>query len=350
MGLRHNQVLDASASLAPVSLRVRLAAMRQGMALAGLRDYPDRSQAALRSAIARLHGIDPDWILPGNGAAELFTWAARDAAAAGQSAVPAPGFGDYSRALRNWQGDAVPWVLPLDHFAAAAQPLPAPPSAAVLWITNPHNPTGQLWTRASLQPLLAAHRLVICDEAFLPLVSGGEEHSLIPLLAEHPNLVVIRSLTKLYGLAGLRLGYALAVPERLRRWGEGRDPWPVNGLAVDLGLQLLRTPGRYHRHCAWVQRWSMREGAWLRRGLAALAGSAGVLEALPSAANFFLLRASGSLLPLREALLRRHAIVLRDCRSFAGLDARWLRIGVQSQRDNRRLLRAMTQEISLMSP
>jgi histidinol-phosphate/aromatic aminotransferase/cobyric acid decarboxylase-like protein len=93
--------------------------------------------------------------------------------------------------------------LPLDWASAAPGPLPELPPAPVLWITNPHNPTGQLWSRAGLEPLLRRHRLVICDEAFLSLVPDGERQSLIPLVAEHANLVVIRSLTKLYGIAGL---------------------------------------------------------------------------------------------------------------------------------------------------
>ena len=84
LGCRPSQLLDASASLAPWTPRCpRLTA-------ASLRDYPDRDQASLRQAIAAIHGLSPDWVLPGNGAAELFTWAARDAAAAGVSGLLAP--------------------------------------------------------------------------------------------------------------------------------------------------------------------------------------------------------------------------------------------------------------------
>ncbi len=341
MGLGPGQLLDASASLAPLRPDVAVAAWRAAAGLAGLRPYPDRAHSALRAVIARLHGLDPAWVLPGNGAAELFTWAARDAAAAGISALPAPGFADYGRAMACWGGAAVPWSLPLQWDGAFPQQLPPPPAAQALWITNPHNPTGQLWSQASLVPLLAAHRLVIVDEAFLPLVPDGEAQSLVPLLAEHSNLVVIRSLTKLYGLAGIRLGYALAAPERLARWTGWRDPWPINGLAEALGVRLLRSPAHYRRHCAWVQRWCAREGAWLAARLAALHGPWGALTPLPSAANYLLVRAKGSLVPLREGLEQRHRIMLRDCRSFAGLDERWLRIGLQSRRGNRRLLRAL---------
>jgi histidinol-phosphate/aromatic aminotransferase/cobyric acid decarboxylase-like protein len=342
LGVRPGQLLDASASLAPLRLQVAWQAAGAGAVLAGLRDYPDRDHHALRDAIAGLHRLDPAWVLPGNGAAELFTWAARDAAAAGCSALPVPGFADYGRALACWGGASTAWTLPLQWDGAFPQPLPQPPAAPVLWITNPHNPTGQLWSRASIEPLLAGQQLVIVDEAFLPLVHGGEAQSLIPLLAAHPNLVVIRSLTKLYGLAGLRLGYALAQPDRLARWARWRDPWPVNGLAAALGVRLLDAPDRYRRHCSWVQAWSAREGAWLTARLAALQGPWGRLTPMPSVANYLLLRGETSLVPLREALERRHGVLLRDCRSFEGLDGRWLRIGFQDRRGNRRLLSALS--------
>ena len=119
----------------------------------------------------------------------------------------------------------------------------------MLWITNPQNPTGQLWSRQSLEPLLDQHPLVIVDEAFLPLVPGGERQSLVPLLAAHPNLVVIRSLTKLFAIAGLRLGYALGQPQRLARWSGWRDPWPVNALAAAAGEALLTDRSAYGRWC-----------------------------------------------------------------------------------------------------
>jgi len=342
LGVSPGRLLDASASLAPLRFQVAWQAACAGAGLAGLRDYPDRDHHALRTAMAALHGLDPAWVLPGNGAAELFTWAARDAASAGSSALPTPGFADYGRALACWGGARTAWTLPLQWDGMFPQPLPEPPAAPVLWITNPHNPTGQLWSRAAIEPLLFGRRLVIVDEAFLPLVPGGESQSLIPLLAAHPNLVVIRSLTKLYGLAGLRLGYALADPDRLERWARWRDPWPVNGLAAALGVRLLQAPQRYRRHCAWVQDWSAREGAWLATRLAALQGPWGRLTPMPSAANYLLLQGATSLVPLREALERRHGILLRDCRSFEGLDGRWLRIGYQARRGNRRLLNALS--------
>jgi histidinol-phosphate/aromatic aminotransferase/cobyric acid decarboxylase-like protein len=367
LGCRPDQLLEASASLvpfpAPASLRRRLGrALAGGEAVSALRDYPDRDYTALRGAIAAHHGLDPAAVLPGNGAAELFTWIGRDAAAAGVSLLPSPGFADYRRALACWDAPWRPLPLPLDWPETFPQAFPFPqpsasPSAATgadpagaepagaLWITNPHNPTGQLWSRASLEPLLARFVLVVVDEAFLPLLPGGEAQSLVPLLRHHPNLVVVRSLTKLFAIAGLRLGYALAAPERLARWAAWRDPWPVNGLAALAGQTLLGDRRALEGWLARVQGWVADEGPWLAAGLRQLQG----IEPLPSAANFLLVRgvASGqpcSLEPLRQALESRHRILVRDCRSFDGLGESWLRIALLDRAGNRRLLRALGRE------
>jgi histidinol-phosphate/aromatic aminotransferase/cobyric acid decarboxylase-like protein len=346
LGRRPGGLLDASASLVPFGppLALRLALLR---AVAGvpLRAYPDRDWQALRQVLAGLHGLPPAWVLPGNGAAELFTWAARDAAAAGLSLLPAPGFADYHRALDCWGGARRSCPLPLQWSGAFPQAFPvasltgAP--AQVLWITNPHNPTGQLWSRASLEPLLSRFALVICDEAFLPLVPGGEAQSLIPLLARHPNLVVIRSLTKLLAVAGLRLGYALGAPQRLARWAGWRDPWPLNGLALAGAEQLLARPGWLGDWTARVQAWVAREGPWLAGRLQGWPQ----LTPLPSAANFLLLRGDCSLSSVAVALAQRHGVLVRQCDAFAGLDGRWLRLGLQDRRGNRRMLRALAAEL-----
>ena len=334
-GVRSHFFLDASASLAPWTPRWR------PLGLSAWRDYPERSHVQLRQDLAALHRIDHDFVLLGNGASELFTWAACDAAEQGPSVLPVPGFADYGRALRCWSGSSGQQRLPLVWDTAFPQQFPDPGEGSVLWICNPHNPTGQLWSRASLQPLLERYSLVICDEAFLPLVPNGEQQSLIPSVAAHSNLVVIRSLTKLYGIAGLRLGYAVAQPQRLRRWAEMRDPWPVNGIAMAVGERLLASPRSYRRWCERVQGWVATEGAWMHQQLAALPG----ITPMPSAVNYLLIRANHSLVPLREAMERRHRILLRDCRSFEGLGEAWLRIGLQSRLNNRRIVRAMREEL-----
>ena len=336
LGVSPAQLLDASASLVPWTPRFSAQVLTRR-----LRDYPDRHHHRLADLIGKVHGLSASAVLPGNGAAELFTWAARDAAAVGMSSLPVPGFADYSRALACWDGAMAMHCLSLDWSSVFPQAFSSPGTADVLWICNPHNPTGQLWSRSSLEPLLQQYRLVICDEAFLSLVPDGEQQSLIPLVSDHPNLVVIRSLTKLYGIAGLRLGYAVAQPERLQRWAEWRDPSPVNGIATAVAEQLLASPAKYQRWCRRAQSWVGKEGPWMQQQLAQLPG----VTPMPSAANFLLIHAEQSLVPLREAVEQRHRILLRDCRSFEGLGACWLRIGLQSRRNNRRIICALKKEL-----
>ena len=362
LGCRPEHLLEASASLVPFGPPASVRrSLRRALAGAAIRDYPDRDQQALRQAIAQRHGLEAAMVLPGNGAAELFTWAGRDAAQAGVSLLPVPGFADYQRALACWQGAWRPLALPLRWSGPFPQPFAAPTeadladlatattataasatTAAVLWITNPHNPTGQLWSRESLVPLLERFALVIVDEAFLPLVPGGEAESLLPWVGRCPGLVVIRSLTKLAAIPGLRLGYALADPERLARWAAWRDPWPVNGLAAAAGVALMADRAWDQR----VQGWLAREGPWLAGELAQLPG----LVPMASAANFLLVRGERagqpcSLNGLRLALEQRHRILVRDCRSFTGLGESWLRLAVLDRRGNRRLLGALAQEL-----
>jgi histidinol-phosphate/aromatic aminotransferase/cobyric acid decarboxylase-like protein len=115
----------------------------------------------------------------------------------------------------------------------------------------------------------------------------------------------------------------------------------VNGIALAVGERLLASPQHYRRRCERVQRWVAIEGAWMQQQLAALP----CITPMPSAVNYLLIRANSSLVPLREAMEQRHRILLRDCRSFEGLGETWLRIGLQSRRNNRRIVRALREEL-----
>ena len=134
----------------------------------------------------------------------------------------------------------------------------------------------------------------------------------------------------------MRVGYAVAQPDRLKRWKAWRDlacEWNRCGADGTLAWD----PGRYDRWCRRVQLWTASQGAWMQRELERVPG----ITPMPSAANFLLISGRRSLVPLREALEQDHRILLRDCRSFTGLGERWLRIGLQSPRDNRRIVRAL---------
>ncbi len=164
LGLSADKIIDASASIVPFKLPKKLNKYLVNTINNGsIRFYPDRSYFEVKNAISKWHNIDPSMILPGNGASELFTWAAKDASLNGISALPSPGFGDYQRALKCWNAPYIHSPLPLSWTNSNPQPFPIEPKTNVLWITNPHNPTGQLWSRDSIKDLLANYKLVICD-------------------------------------------------------------------------------------------------------------------------------------------------------------------------------------------
>jgi histidinol-phosphate/aromatic aminotransferase/cobyric acid decarboxylase-like protein len=207
------------------------------------------------------------------------------------------------------------------------------PEVGIL-LTNPHNPTGWLWSQESLAALLSQCRLLIIDEAFMDFLPPEQQQSLISAVHRYENLVILRSLTKFYSLAGLRLGYAIAHPQRLECWRHWRDPWAVNSLAAAVGSVLPQDRDFQLKTWAWLP----AARAELLAGLQGLPG----LNPYPSAANFVLVRCDAVPVPdLQRQLLLQFHIYIRDCVSFPELGDRFFRVAVRSAADNRRLLAAL---------
>ncbi len=337
LGIHENELLDASASIVPFNNSLAIQeSITKAIHDIAIRCYPDRNYSDLRESIGHWHDVNPSMVLPGNGAAELITWAARDAAMCGISTLPSPGFADYKRALKCWNSSYLELPLPLSWEAKFPQLFPLQSKSEAIWITNPHNPTGQLWSRESLETLLETYKLVICDEAFLPLVPNGEMQSLIPLIKDNTNLIVIRSLTKVFGIAGLRLGYAIADSKRLSQWQSFRDPWPINGIANAFGSIVMNNHILIKKHFQDIENWIRTEGNWLHSHLKALKG----IIAHHSATNFQLIQSDKPLITLHQKMAQQ-GILLRDCRSFKGLGENWLRISLQTKPNNQRIIREM---------
>ena len=319
-------ILDFSASINPLGPP---ASAMQAIAahLADLRHYPDPTYGELRSSIAQFHGISPDWILPGNGSAELLTWAGRELADLSETHQLTPAFGDYGRALNAFAARLVNWSIALDR--PEQLPIPATAQGGLL-LNNPHNPTGKLFAAADILPLLKQFALVVVDEAFMDFLPLAEQQSLIGAVAQFPNLVILRSLTKFYSLPGLRLGYAIAHPDRLQRWQQWRDPWTVNTLAAAAGVAVLTDTEFQQQTWTWVK----TARTQLFDGLKYLPG----LAPYPSAANFLLVRCDRSSVALQQQLLQQHQILIRDCLSFPELGDRYFRVAVRRPEENQRLL------------
>lgn len=310
-----------------------IAAIQAG--LEAIKGYPDPDYYSLRTALAEFHQLSPDWILLGNGSAELLTWASRELSQREVTYLLTPAFGDYGRALKTFGAKVQGCLLDLETLEWEA-PLTAhpQPAQAGLLLNNPHNPTGKLFSRLKILPYLETLGLVVVDEAFMDFLPPEAQESLVSVVEEYPNLVIVRSLTKFYSLPGLRLGYAIAHPDRLRRWQQWRDPWPVNVLAALAGEAAIED--KTFAQQTWD--WLLPAREHLFQGLASVPG----LYPLESAANFLLVRTDYPGSQLQASLLKEHHLLIRDCLSFPELGDRYFRIAIRSPADNQRLLKSLS--------
>jgi L-threonine-O-3-phosphate decarboxylase len=341
-GCPQKYLLDFSASINPLGPPPSAIAALEAN-FHRLRDYPDPEYKDLKHRLAAEHHLTPDWILPGNGSAELLTWAARDLAPLNTTLLLTPAFGDYFRAIQAFAGTTLPCPLTLNRPDGADEhPLTAAIQAILadqkhrqvgLLLNNPHNPTGRLFRVDWLRQWLDKFALIVVDEAFMDFLPPPEQQSLIELVPAAENLVILRSLTKFYSLPGLRLGYAIAQPQRLQRWQQWRDPWPVNVLAEAAGMAVLSDRGFQQRTWEWLPLARQQ----LYQGLEALPG----LSPFQGAANFLLVRCQESVLALQAALLKQDRILIRDCLSFAELGDSYFRVAVRTEAENQRLLVAL---------
>lgn len=345
-GCSPSAILDFSASINPLGPPQSAIAAIQAH-LVDLRDYPDPAYLDLRNALSRFHQLPIEWILPGNGSAELLTWASRELAELQATHLLTPAFGDYQRALQAFDAKVLTCLFDLRGAAqgsettAQAEPKyiaslqdvagdAQPNRRCGVLLNNPHNPTGRLFSVDAILPLLEQFALVVIDEAFMDFLPVSEQQSLIDRVQNYPNLVILRSLTKFYSLPGLRLGYAIAHPERLNRWRKWRDPWSVSTLAAAAGVAIVQDTAFQQQTWNWLKpaRWQ------LAQGLSRLPG----LTPLPSAVNFLLVHCQSSVTTLQYQLLQHHQVLIRDCLSFSELGDHYFRVAVRTSEQNQRLL------------
>ncbi|KAB8332535.1 threonine-phosphate decarboxylase [Scytonema tolypothrichoides VB-61278] len=330
-------ILDFSASISPLGPPKSAIAAIESQ-LVHLRDYPDPDYCELRLGLSHFHQLPPEWILPGNGSAELLSLAGRELAQLAATALITPAFGDYYRALAAYDAEALEFLSLVFGTSQLIFDKVQNTKDKGLLLNNPHNPTGVLFSREDILPYLEKFALVVVDEAFMDFLPPEQEQSLIPVVQEYPNLVILRSLTKFYSLPGLRLGYAIAHPDRLQRWQSWRDPWPVNTLAAAAAVAVLQDIEFQEQTWAWLPPARNQ----LFAGLASIPG----LQPLESAANFLLVESQQSSSQLQQNLLKHHQIFIRDCLSFPELGDRYFRVAVRSWSDNQRLLEALSLVVS----
>lgn len=278
--------------------------------------YPSDTAPGYRLAASEYVGVEPDQIVPTPGGLAAIRLALSVTVGPGDTVlVPFPSFGEYAREVR-LQG-AEPVFVPHDELLDAD---PEPHALAI--VCNPNNPTGEAADPEELRGFVtrssSADTPVLVDEAFLGFTQQ-------PTLAGTDGVIVARSLTKLFGLPGLRAGFAVATGAHLDRMDRARLTWNLGVPAMQVGAQAMRATEFVEK----TQKRVARERAQMR---ARLEERFAVHE---SDAPFLLLEVTGSVTELLERA-REREILLRDARTFRGLDSH-VRVAVRMPSENRRL-------------
>ncbi|WP_328746123.1 Rv2231c family pyridoxal phosphate-dependent protein CobC [Streptomyces sp. NBC_00285] len=343
--LRHHgdaEVRDDGARLTDLAVNVRAdtppAWLRERIAesLTGLAAYPDGR--GTRAAVAARHEVPVERVLLTAGAAEAFVLLAR-ALTVRHPVVVHPQFTEPEAALRD-AGHAVDRVLLRARDGFRLTPGAVPEDADLVVIGNPTNPTSVLHPAASITELARPGRTLVVDEAFLDAVPG--EREALAGRTDVPGLVVLRSLTKTWGLAGLRIGYVLAAPETIAALERAQPLWPVSTPALAAARACMEP--RALAEAAHAAHRIATDRAHLVAGLREFAPD-GLRVVEPAQGPFVLVR-----LP-KAAAVRRHlrdlGFAVRRGDTFPGLGEEWLRLAVRDRVTVNRLLQALDQAVTL---
>jgi histidinol-phosphate aminotransferase len=306
-----------------------LDAIREALPLACR--YPDEQVDALAAALGRHHQLDAEHVLIGSGSSEVLRLAV---AAAGRPAVVMadPSFEAVGAHARDTGIRVVKVPLTTDFRHDLPRMLEGAKDGGLVYVCNPNNPTASVTPAAELRDFLAAvppSAVVLVDEAYHHFASGGGYETVVPLVASLPNLIVSRTFSKIYGMAGLRCGYAVAPPallERLRAQKAWDSPNLVGVVAAAAGLADQ----------AYVETSRLRNAAARDRCVAALLARR--LRVIPSQANFFMVDLGTEVRPVIAALRERGVHVGRF---FPGLPTH-LRVTVGTEGEMVRFLDAFS--------
>lgn len=303
--------------------------------------YPDKTCTALKEKLAEVHGLAPEWFVIGNGSDEVMLFIAGAFVERGVSVVTSEHtFSEYTFATRVFEGEVRYAPMREGRFQLAEILSRIDSSTRVVFLCNPNNPTGTYVSHEELVAFLhhvPKDVLVVVDEAYREYVEAEDFPRTLELLRHHPNLMVLRTFSKIYGLAGLRVGYGMARPEVIRYVERLKPPFNVNMLGQAAARAALDDT-------AFVERSQVltREGkAFLYRELSRLG-----LFFYPSEANFVCFHLGGSSQRAFEALMER-GVIIRPLDSF-GLPG-WMRVTVGTSEQNEAFIRALASYLTARS-
>ncbi|HWF61594.1 MAG TPA: threonine-phosphate decarboxylase CobD [Nitrospira sp.] len=338
-----DEILDFSASINPLGPSSHVwKAITASRHL--LSHYPDPHCWDLRQALATFWCTDPEQIAVGNGSTELIDVLPR-ALGIHRLLVVQPTFSEYAAAMRRAGGQATSlyadrsdqYAIPIDRLCRVMETGRSEGrSINGIVLCHPNSPTGQACSGDDVARLAAAARRrgfwLVIDEAFADYCP---ERSVLPHAASWPHVVVLRSMTKFYALPGLRVGYAVATPTVVRRLRRQLPPWSVSVMGQVAAVAALNDAS----HARQSLRFMAQERERFKMLLAALPGCL----VLPTHTNYFLMELPrGRHAREMTEQLRNEGLLVRDCSSVPGCNARSIRLAVRSQQENNRLIQALS--------
>lgn len=333
--------IDFSSNINPLGIsRKVLSTISQNIRNVSI-TYPDPKCRELRRRISKYldYNILPECITVGNGATELIHQFVRSFPY--RALIPIPTFCEYELAVRR-MGLKIDFVDPFENFQIDNDLLIKKlkkRSNSILFLCNPNNPTGRLTPVEIIKKIMEEAKdkstLVLIDESFIEFVKNYERNSMISYVMEYNNLIILRSMTKSFGLAGLRLGYLVANPNLITKINLNQIAWNVNGVAQIAGIEALNDQDHLVRAKKLIEKEKIRILKAIREKMKGLVS-------YNSEANFLLIKLKNKDSTwYKEELLKNYGILVRDCSSFRGMSNEFIRIAVRTPNENEFLLTAL---------
>jgi len=338
-GLEVNQILDFSANINPLGFPKSLKRIISKN-IKSLDTYPDPECSTLKTELAKSIGLLPENLLIGNGSAELIYLIVK-ALSPKSVLIPAPAFSEYEKAAKlNKVKSIFLHSREKEDFKTDPEKLLISASEVdLIFLCNPNNPTGFLFSKDELMRLLLICEerdcALVCDEVFIDFVKEGQGITLLKEVMKIKKLLVLRSFTKFFALAGLRIGYLAADKELIDKISQHQPPWSVNILAQQVALEVIKDDDYIKKSKEFIS----KERDFLSRELEKIEN----LRIFPPSANFILcyLKKTTITSTALSRKLGRLGILIRDCSNFQGLDTRYFRVAVRKRKDNLRLLASL---------
>lgn len=328
-------MIDFSSNVGPLRAPPKIiAALASGLSTSFA--YPDPDSSQLRTAIAKNHRVGAKSVVVGNGATEIiYEYCRAFIRERMHVLVQAPTFAEYASAARLC-GAKILTHHTMDIASNPSEFTSSIPRNGCVFVCNPNNPTGGLIGRKLVLEIAgeAAKKRsqLFVDECFIELCARNE--SVIRNVRSHDNLFVVRSFTKSFGIPGVRIGYGVGTERTAMAMTNAKVPWSVSGLAQSAGIAALGCK----KHMTDAKNAVSQELGYLQSAINAIDG---LKCAMPSMANFVLVKSSHySAAQIRSRLLKKK-ILVRDCSSFDGLDSSFIRVAVRTRAQNRTLVRAL---------